>query len=806
MSKKNQQALSEVERAAEAIWAAEFLVVVAGPNFDDTLRNPLLLEYSDPALLSQPKKFMGFWGGFFNEFAQKIPSEIFFTLSRWRDRMFGATDIRKKTGQLTEIPRFAVYTSLISNMFQKSGIPAEEVYEVCGNIFYWQCAANPVCSNRITFIDPKKFKFHIDRATNEAPFLQNARIADDQKEPASVDVMFSDDEDTLFLSGVRETDHKITADEKQWRQKRRTQRSGLHRISITLQTAHARFPDGFIGYVTRSHGEPQEYTFPESALRPADDDSAEKSPASLLPPSPVFTPTDTTHVSAVEMGAPVHPPQRCSHLLAHVQALDLDAFPQPIGTFGLVNPSILPGTKNLRFFQSGNLTRENSVRYNVSICIQSFEDVLDKLSSTTKTVCSSVVDPDLRQTLLSVNPEASDRLMVALHEAVRNLSVMEDSRNREQGSKGKYYFSHVKPKETQQEPEHMKIQDHITIDFPANGFYLPQKSKISVVCESVIRSDYLKQFESNKDVSMIRNTSSCAGAKQNPYVYTDHVWQMVGHLEVTAAPSLVKVQKQGYGLNSQTPVTAADTIYEYQLESNLRYDLMRNAPIGSKPVQSYCVKIGVPKNDTRKILYVKLVVPCAERDDSAVSSPSFVSKCVEQSHLVAPNEEENPLLMALRHRKNTIECPAPNHILCNMCHGMGRPYVLMSKPASNGMPAVKDDIFCTSALKQREKLYKEWEKEMTNIVKKDKDKPLVILEIGCDRKMDVTRAYSEKAFKLLKNSHCHFVRITPFPIDQKKKSAGMPTPTNEITVELPSVQALSQIDQILSEKARKGGR
>jgi NAD-dependent SIR2 family protein deacetylase len=45
------------------------------------------------------------------------------------------------------VGRFGIFTPLVSNLFQKCGVPSDEVYEPCGNVFQWQCSALPPCSS-----------------------------------------------------------------------------------------------------------------------------------------------------------------------------------------------------------------------------------------------------------------------------------------------------------------------------------------------------------------------------------------------------------------------------------------------------------------------------------------------------------------------------------------------------------------------------------------------------------------------------------------------------------------------------------
>jgi hypothetical protein len=141
--------------------------------------------------------------------------------------------------------------------------------------------------------------------------------------------------------------------------------------------------------------------------------------------------------------------------------------------------------------------------------------------------------------------------------------------------------------------------------------------------------------------------------------------------------------------------------------------------------------------------------------------------------------------------------PAPNHILCAACHGVARPYVLMTRP-----PAIRDEFFLQAPLQARLKAVRTWEKLMSEAVKTDQNKALVIVEVGGDRRMDPSRAYGEKLYKTMKASRCIYVRISPVALDVKAGKKEEAT-ASFINVTMSAITALTSIDRMISDRIRK---
>lgn len=165
----------------------------------------------------------------------------------------------------------------------------------------------------------------------------------------------------------------------------------------------------------------------------------------------------------------------------------------------------------------------------------------------------------------------------------------------------------------------------------------------------------------------------------------------------------------------------------------------------------------------------------------------------------AQTSSARPLTLSTAKNPQRPLVPSPNHILCSNCHGIARPHVLMTRP-----PLVKDDQFLLLPMQQRVKAVKLWEKHMSEIIKADPNKSLVIIEVGGDRRMDPSRAYGEKMFKALKGSRCSYIRICAQSLDAKaaagaKDGAGQAM----LQLEMSSIVALTAIDRLISDKMRK---
>jgi hypothetical protein len=232
------------------------------------------------------------------------------------------------------------------------------------------------------------------------------------------------------------------------------------------------------------------------------------------------------------------------------------------------------------------------------------------------------------------------------------------------------------------------------------------------------------------------------------------VWQVTGRLDLLSDVSAVPKENE----------QKSKDFVEYYLETQ----------------QRYLIRVGVRRTEPDMIAYMQFEIPCEE--------PAALRRCTETTH---PRPARTVTPAALR-----PPVPTQNHVLCSGCHGVARPFVLMNRPGAS-----KDDGFCQAALATRSKTFKTWEKAMTDALKQDTNKSIVILEVGCDKRMDVSRSYAEKTFKSLKSGKCTFVRIAPTPLDTKK--GGATQEANAIALEVGVVSGLTQIDRLIGDKMRK---
>ena len=594
---------------------------------------------------------------------------------------------------------------------------------------------------------------------------------------------------------------------------------------------------------------------PEVEAAGVSNEGAPAAAAASEPTPPAETPPPD------DLGAPAAGVKRCSHLLAHVHALDCNGFAKPTGTFALSHPSRWHAQRtNLyeslgagkgHYFDSNRVAaeRKRMVRYNVSVAFQQLQPekgTYDARSGYGGIVgAPQLLSPGLRSKLLGVYHDGAESQALK-QQALEELhqSALGEKGWAGQGAGGCFYFSHVEAEDTQQEPVQHKLHDIVTVPFPCDPsgvpyFQLPPRgANVSIVCETVLEESLFEAHAKKGGDAGRRGASSPDKANApkvaprdkddtNPYSYVRHVWQMVGALHPSdTAPKLTEkeaaVLKEeaasvgqphhhlsaasglGNAAEAEELVDAKRDAAEYVLETNLRYDLlpvkMPDAPL----VQQYVVKLGVPRAHPQRLRYLSLEVPCAEACENA--RPTFVARCREEkpsaaalaARAAAGSAGGGTASLLSRGQKDAVKrppIPAVNHILCEACHGIGRPFVLMSKPG------VKDEGFAQGFLAARTKQYKAWEKAMMEALKQDSNKSLVILEVGCDRRMDPARAYSEKTFKTLKSGKVTFVRIAPYSLETKK--GGQDPPANQVTLEMPVVQAITRIDMLLDRQRKR---
>jgi hypothetical protein len=842
----------EFERAAEAIWNAEFLLVVVGPLFEET-RLFTSSDYCDPSTVSNPNKFMGYWGGLFNEFNEKTPHEGFHVLRGWRDRFFCPEDIRKRgpkkqnteETEVDRIPRFQAYTRNISGFLQKAGIPDGEVYETCGTVFQWQCSRVPPCCNKLTPVD-RAFRFEINEDNQEAQPIKyvNDRREDKPKERFTVT---DRDEEELRMVG--------TAMDSLLEQKPTGMRgdpsTALRKVKLlvekalpvkllpSLQIGYERFPDLFVGFPTTNKEKPGP---------PVTFVNAPKDPKALITSLPgglgeAEKKEIPPHLRTPEV--PIPPPLRCSHLLAHVNVLDKGMYKDRCAPFYVTEPERWQAERMAAYQQVMKVFRTDShhiavqrakrITYNISVAITVPSEYCIQAAGGKGPAeapggfRSTVLPPALSSKLLAVKaPDEKTKAELAKWQS-----------DWEQGQHGLFYFSHVLSRETHQEPVHHLYHDQIFIPFPlqpaaqsnppspsrsgvasspqadslhvdgdrSNGssflggapppaapppqvpaLHLPPKCRFSVVCETVV-------FD-NPDAPQPKP----AGAAPPPKKKDEAAATETSTVDCTknvwqlcgilTAPTPTELADESQFKKNPPP----DTVFEYILEDRHRH----------------VVKIGCLRSDPTAVKYIEIESPC---DEDVDPTPNIVTTCVRKQD-AAPDTRNSESFAAFLQTvrgggrgggekdgasDGRSPMPTPNHILCVNCHDVARPYVQMSKPG------IKDEGFCSAILAQRAKLYKAWEKGMMDALKQDQNCSVVLLELGADKKMEPLRAYAEKTFKQLKSSKCTMIRISPHNLEQKKAGSGGggADAQNLIGLQTPVIQGLTAIERLLVEKMRK---
>ena len=403
----------EFDAAAEIVWAAEFMIVIAGPNFDEGL-NPTSSDSCDPQLVAQPNKLMGFWGSQFNDANERSPHDGYSTLARWRDRLFSTDDVRKKQGlkkpsgrpgnddgdAAETLPKTLVVTSSVSGMFQRCGIPVDEIYETNGTVLNWQCAANPPCVPKVFTVD-RGFRFHIDETTHEAPPIKYIADRRDLLAAERPVVALSDDEeldsivnagrDALEVSPIS-TKQLLPVNNRDDRLRkvlRRSERARVWRVSDASQgSAAEKFNDDhlFVGFASSRLPVVQSFTFADvaSTLLP-NPGAASQQHASVLIYGKTRNATVMEAIPNAELLAAQSclPPKRLSHLYQHFMLIDNGFRRNEAGHFFITDPERYVRELNAFFnkvtqqqraslldIAAATVKRQAHITFNVSIAIK----------------------------------------------------------------------------------------------------------------------------------------------------------------------------------------------------------------------------------------------------------------------------------------------------------------------------------------------------------------------------------------------------------------------------------------------------
>eukprot|EP01006_Ploeotia_vitrea_P030133 TRINITY_DN62595_c0_g1_i1.p1 TRINITY_DN62595_c0_g1~~TRINITY_DN62595_c0_g1_i1.p1 ORF type:complete len:916 (+),score=110.56 TRINITY_DN62595_c0_g1_i1:35-2782(+) len=401
------------ERAAEALWNAEFLLIIAGPSFcEDSSKTAFADERCNPKLIGEPNKFFGFWGQFYNRYNDKQPHDGYSTLRKWRDQFFDAfgVDIRKRMKGIAKkvtkkgddeeeqigdriLQRCYIVTSNLDGFFMKAGFRDDEVYEMYGNINQWQCTMP--CRPTVWTLD--HFRFEIDPVLKEAKPIKYTEDARNDSNVDSWDIIDEDAEPLPNLTPDKKEEEMSDRERAHWkREVEKRMLARLHRTTIIplpvehqIHAERYAHNDHFTAAPATSYENPIEYTFPElQRLRAMEEQEGDEEESESQP-----TPRDGQSESG-QGGAPSNkkqaqdvddlPPEqpyilkkRVCHHLAHLNALVKNQFVYQEGVFTTCDPEEEKVSRKKmfqaqqKFFDEGDAKmtekRKQHIRYNISL-------------------------------------------------------------------------------------------------------------------------------------------------------------------------------------------------------------------------------------------------------------------------------------------------------------------------------------------------------------------------------------------------------------------------------------------------------
>ncbi|CUG77979.1 Hypothetical protein, putative [Bodo saltans] len=918
-----------MERIADALYNADFILVLIGPRFDDGggLANPFESDRCDPLLVSQPNRFMGFWGGVYNTYMDRTPHEGFSVLSRWRDRYYCSDDIRKKgkkkpggDDELSEFDRMSkclVYTANVGNQFQRLGVPSEEVFDALGNITLWQCSRQPACCQRTALVE-RNFRFVIDDATKEAMPVKYLTQKPKAVTTERIVVVDSDDEELTALDGGRVKNPfevKMIKEDQVQRQRRRMNqpRAIRHHHRTQARQARERFPDLFTGYAVESGQRPIAHAFIDS---PFDENSPRKQPRPPIPTPPAAAVTTTTVDGAAAAPAEITLSQesaavvinhlrptffprgvlRCSHLFEHISALDVGTQMTNQGQFFTADPERFTKEREQMYTGLGKMfTPENPsllsrrckyITYNISIFIS--KDQNNNININSGNNKQLIIPEATREKLLTVYGKSPTMIPVISKAgggggSSNNSSVVNSPNNNNsnaaastttgggatttttnnnsngggietvvvgsihpstaaqldlqrqlldpwsQGYRGCYYFSNQSARQCMVDQSTDTTIDVVRVQFPAAKALRtttaapppPSGGKSKSPTTTVPHLQAIDEFVSEPTDGGGASIKIAGGegllAATTPSVViadADEPLELAPSSTISIMiETVIEVPliPPPEGAKAPPPLPAGSCptrfVNTWQLVGKLATSAFSDAEFKGKDALEYIligrdhhgVRIGVDKSRPNVVRYMDFQCPSTKQDESLddthiggqlgaafVSHVNFIKERREVSvapttSSSSPAEERPPI-------------PAPNHQLCANCHDVARPFVLMSKPGK------KDEGFCHGLQAARVKQVKAWEKSMTDCLKTDNTKSIVMLELGCDRKADPVKQYSEKTFKTLKQSKCTHVRISTQDLEAKAKKGG--EEGNAIVLVTNPTQALVTLDNLLGERLR----
>jgi hypothetical protein len=900
------QIAADMERIADALYNADFILVLIGPRFDDGggLANPFESDRCHPLLVSQPNRFMGFWGGVYNTYMDRTPHEGFSILARWRDRYYCSDDIRKKgkkkpggDEELSEFDRMAkclVYTANVGNQFQRLGVPSEEVFDALGNITLWQCSRQPACCQRTALVE-RNFRFVIDDATKEAMPVKYLTQKPRTVATERIVVVDSDDEELTALDGGRVKNPfevKMVKEDQVQRQRRRMNqpRAIRHHHRTQARQARERFPDLFTGYALEAGQRPIAHAFADA---PFDEGSPRKQPQPPAPSATAAPPADSTvgtlpteppAAPLINFLRPTHFPRgalRCSHLFEHISALDVGTQITNQGHFFTADPERFSKEREQMYTGLGKMfTPENPsllnrrckyITYNISMFIT--KDQHGNAGSNGSSSKQLIISEATREKLLAVYGKSPTMIPVVSKSSNNNNSVGSSSSPNSsataaaaatttmmataggggetvvvgsihpstaaqldlqrqlldpwsQGYRGCYYFSNQSARQCMVDQSSDTTIDVVRVQFPAvKASRTPVTAVAAPSGKSKNPTTATKTATPQGDASAVVDgggvddsaaTSLAAAPSLVVVADSDEPLELSSNSTVSIiVETVIEVPliPPPEGAKAPPPLPAGSCptrfVNTWQLVGKLATSNFSEAEFKGKETLEYIllgrdhhgVRIGVDKVRPNIVRYMDFQCPSTTQYESIdephkggqlgaafVSHVNFIKERREVS-AVAPSSASGAAL------DDRPPIPAPNHQLCANCHDVARPFVLMSKPGK------KDEGFCHGLQAARVKQVKAWEKSMTDCLKSDNTKSIVMLELGCDRKADPVKQYSEKTYKTLKQSKCTHVRISTQDLEAKAKKGG--EEGNAIVLVTNPTQALVALDNLLGERLRK---
>lgn len=845
--KSPEQVAADLERVADALWGADYLLVLIGPRFDDGggLANPFDSDRCDPLLVAQPNRFMGFWGGVYNAYMDRSPHEGFSIISRWRDRYYCQDDIRKKgkkkpggDDEVSEFDRMAkclVYTANVGNQLQRLGVPSDEVFDALGNITLWQCSRLPPCCQRTALVE-RNFRFVIDDATKEAMPVKYLTQKPRSITTENVIVVDSDDEELTAMDGghiKNPFEVKMTKEDQQQRQRRRVQQPRVirHHPRTQARQARDRFPDLFTGYALEAGQRPIAHAFIDA---PYDEQSPRKQP-----PPRVAQVEDNDAAAAAPTVVSLKPvpfprgAQRCSHLFEHVAALDMGSQTSNIGSFFPADPDRFSKEREQLFTGVGRIfTSENPsllnkrckyVTYNISVIIKPIDNAQPVVSEATRNKLLTVYGKSpVMVPVVSSKTSASESVVVG---SIHPSTAAQLDLHRQlldpwtQGYRGCYFFSNQSARQCMVDQTTDTTIDVVRVAFPqrnARGTVPDGSGQLlsgSSGAADVARLDRsaVEGRDATDGDAIAQSTSAVAEADEPLELPSNCTVSIVCETVLEVASIPVPDGAKPPPLPPQGSSCPTRFVNTWQLVGKLATSTFMETEFKGKETVEYIllgrdhhgVRIGVDKTKPSLVRYMDFQCPSTKLEESLDDLNSgqlgaaFVSHVsfVKERQLAAPSDAVAASLGG-KNPSDRPPIPAPNHQLCANCHDVARPFVLMSKPGK------KDEGFCHALQAARVKQVKAWEKSMMDCLKTDNTRSIVMLELGCDRKADPVKQYSEKTFKTLKQSKCTHVRISTQDLETKAKKGG--DEGNAIALVTNPIQALVALDNLLGERLRKG--